>query len=1147
MPESVPSFEDLEPEFREVIHLAEERNKVTISPLQVLAGGWSGAAVYLARVAVAESGSVEHVILKLDRKNPRASADEITRHQSVLDASPPGFARAHIPDLAFDRIETDNVVAIFYTIAGQSLLSFRTLSSYARQSRMETLFSETNRYILDEWNREHTFEALGHPVDLLQRWLGFRLDPGQKIEQFLKDDCHLPAEVGGFIVDGRLLPNPLNCARHPEAWGSIRGVDTAIGLQHGDLNTNNILARFSRMGDLLEGYYLIDFSMFKQAMPLFYDLRYLEMSYLALAIERNVPQSVLDLIVRFSERDIPGADDVPIEMAGVNAVIGSGRHAFDAWVASSHPSLQDDLWAQYWLAGTAAGLNFCHKSGQSSDVRLAGLIFAAASLKRCFEMFGVDMPGEASLLAAEGSSRERATGRARRQMDDPGNLPVPLTGLVGREQELADLAEMLDNPEIRLVSLTGPGGTGKTRLALEVARQLRDQFPDGVFFVDLSQTTDLSLVPTTIAHAMGIREGGRRPLLETLVTELATKQLLLVLDNLEQVVDAAKDISALAAAGPPAKLLITSRVPLHVRGEHEYPVTPLATPSGSDLPLQDALAVDSVALFVRQARFVRPGFEIDQANRESVLEICRRLDGLPLAIEIAAARTNMLPPKALLKKLDHSLDILVGKAQDVSARQQTVRGAIDWSYQLLDESLQATFARLGVFSGGFSLDAAESVCGSMDGEEVFAAIESLLDSSMLRRVKSVEDVPRFEMLQTIREYALERAAEAGIVDELRWSHCAFFAQMAADRRGGGVYGSESGYWLKRYQEEHDNFRLALGWALGHPERGVLPAIAMMSQLTWFWYRHGYLQEGTDWTQRALDLTDAMGDSFERANALTGRAMLALWSGDLLVAEERGKAATAMAEKLKLDQISPLAKLSYGTTLINQGRHKEAYPVLVDAVELFDQMDNAWFKGTVLVHLANVSLAMGNPEEALKWLDTALPLLKQTGDIWNMAFGMNNYGEVSRVLGDYERAEEYYRRTEALYRQADARGDQARLVHSFGYIAMHKGDVGEARSLFIRSLVDFRKLGNHRGIAECLAGLAGLGAIQGSYAWAAPLLAAAQSQMEAISGAWWPADKVEIDAARESIQGALPEAFADLWRQGEVMSIDEAIDYATQPR
>jgi len=451
--------------------------------------------------------------------------------------------------------------------------------------------------------------------------------------------------------------------------------------------------------------------------------------------------------------------------------------------------------------------------------------------------------------------------------------------------------------------------------------------------------------------------------------------------------------------------------------------------------------------------------------------------------------------------------------------------------------------RLGVFSGGFSLEAAESICSPMDSEEVFTAMELLLDNSMLRRAQSIDDEPRFEMLQTLREYALEKASEEAIMDELQAGHCGYFAQLAASVHGGGVFGAESGFWLMRYEEEHDNFRQALAWALDHPDQGVALMIAMMSQLTWFWYRNGYLQEGTEWTERSLRATDGMGESFERAYALTGRAMLALWSGDLLVAESIGREAVDMAERLRLDQIIPTAKLAYGTALINQGRHKEAYPQLVDAVELFDEQDNAWFKGTVLVHLANVSLGMGNPAEALQWLDTALPLLKQTGDIWNMAFGMNNYGEVARVQGDYEKAEAYYKKTQALYEQADAKGDQARLVHSFGYIALQKGEFDEARSLFQKSLEDFRKLGNHRGIAECLAGLAGLAAEQGNAAWAIPLLGAAESQLTDIGGAWWPADRVEIERARELMHSAVPERYEDLWRQGQSMTIEESLAYA----
>ncbi len=240
----------------------------------------------------------------------------------------------------------------------------------------------------------------------------------------------------------------------------------------------------------------------------------------------------------------------------------------------------------------------------------------------------------------------------------------------------------------------------------------------------------------------------------------------------------------------------------------------------------------------------------------------------------------------------------------------------------------------------------------------------------------------------------------------------------------------------------------------------------------------------------------------------------------------------------------MARLAYGTTLVNQGRDKEAYPHLVDAVELFDQQNQPWMKGTTLVHLANVSLGLGDSAQSIKWLDIAMPFMKNSGDPWNMAFTLNNYGEVARAQGDYDKAEGYYRQTEEYYAQADAKGDQARLVHTFGYIAMHKGDFEEARALFEQSLRDFRELGNHRGIAECLAGLAGLATQQGEYGWAAPLLSAAESQMLAQDGAWWPADRVEIERARAQLKAVLGEKFEASWSQGQSMGVDEAIDYAS---
>jgi len=1147
MPESVISFNSLPPEYQRIIQIAEEKHEIAIAPLQELAGGWSGAIIYLVRVASTDSNKVQHLVMKLDRKRPTSSSDEISRHKAVQENSPPEFAKNHIPNMAYERVETEEALAIFYAIAGQSLHSYRTLSSYRRQSRIEALFSVTNHVLLDDWNIDLTFEQFDHPQDLLKRWLGFRLEPGQKIEAFVRETCHLSPDIPGFIAQGNVLPNPLHYARTPEIWGEVRPGDAIVGLQHSDLNTNNILAKFSRQSDEPEGYYLIDFALYKENMPLLYDQRYLEMSYLVHSISRGAASSVMDLIYRYGEHDILDSDQINIEMAGANAAIRSGRVAFANWVRDNHPSLHDDLWGQYWLAGTAAGLSYCHKAGQANEVRLAGLIYAAANLKRYFAMFGLPMPGEASQLFAEG----RVEAAARTGAPQPPavqkpqhNLPASPTNFIGRKTELAELNDLLQRPDVRLISLTGPGGTGKTRLSLEAGRANLDLFPDGVYFIDLAQIWDPSLVSPTIAHTLGIREGGGQPPLETLKGYLGNKDMLLIFDNFEQVTAAAPDVAELLTSAPGIKIIVTSRILLRLRGEQEYPVSPLEVPADLRKPGEDILKYESIALFRQQARSVQPRFEITAENRSAVVEICRRLDGLPLAIEIAAARTRMLPPRGILKRLDQSLSLLVGGPKDLPDRQQTLRQTIDWSYELLEVGEQELFARLGIFAGGFTLDAAEEICKGLD-IDVFSGIETLLNDSLLRQVQSVSDEPRFDMLLTIREYALEKAEEAGIMTDLRWAHCGYFTEMATNNTVEVSFGtSASGMWLQRYDEESDNFRAALSWAFEHPEEGITAVITMMTQLTWFWYRYGHLQEGSEWTERALAATEMMGDSPARALALVGRAYLAMWSGDLVVSDKLAQEAVKISQRISFDQGLSWAELAYGTTLINQGKDKDAYPHLVDAVELYDEQEQSWMKGVTLVHLANVSLGMGDSAQAIKWLDMAMPVLKGSGDQWGMAFGLNNYGEVARALGDYDRAEEFYRQTEALYALADAKGDQARLVHTFGYIAQHKGDYEGAKALFLQSLSDFRELGNHRGIAECLAGLAALAAEQENYEWAAPLLGAAEKQLTSFGGDWWPADRVEIERASERMQAALGDTYQELWTRGQSMAVEDAIHYAT---
>ncbi len=1141
-------FQALPIEYQNVLRLAQDRHQISITPLQTLVGGWSGAMVFLVSVTFHDSERVEHFVLKLDRKNQKAQSDEIRRHDLAVHKSPSDFAAQHLPQLALDGLESDGVLAIFYSIAGHSLYNFRTLSKYHQQSQLEVLFSATNHYLLDEWNANLIFESVDHPQVLLKRWLGFRLDLGQNIEGFLREACRIHPDYPGFIIQGNIFPNPLAYARNRDLWGSVRPGDVMVGLQHGDLNTGNVLASFSQGEENLEGYYLIDFALFKEHMPLLYDQRYLEMSFLADALSQTSMTSVIELVDRMAEDVMLGAHQVPLEMVGVSAAIRAGRVAFDGWVHDNHPSLHDDLWGQYWLAGAAGGLSYCHKAGQPNEIRLTGLIYAAANLKQYFRLFGLKLPTEATQLCSgeeSGSGVMSVKGLASPPAQLSSNLPAPSTQFIGRETALGDIKNLLLQPQVRLVTLTGPGGTGKTRLGLQVGQTMQEHFSHGVYFIDLAAIRDPDLVVTTAAHAIGIREGGGRSPLENSKDYLANKQMLLLFDNFEQVIGAAPVVAELLAAAPGIKVLVTSRIALQLRGEHEYPIPPLSTPMDMDQPLAEILEYEAIALFRQQARSVQPQFDITEENSAAVVEICRRLDGLPLAIEIAAARIKMLPPEALRKRLDHSLKLLVGGAKDLPDRQKTLRLTIDWSFDLLQAEVRTLFTRLGIFAGGFTLDAAERVCNPTGEIDVFTGIETLLNCSLLRQVKSVGDEPRFDMLQTIRDYALEKAEGAGVIESLHRSHCEYFAQLAAGELGPGIYSRESVMWLQRFDEEHDNFRVALAWALQHDD-SVPFAITMITQggLFWFWFRYGHLQEGQEWTERALDSTAGLADSPIRAAALIGAAALAMWAGNLIVAEKLGRESVEMGERLGADPVVAEAKFIYGVTLINQGRDKEAYPHLVDALELFDQQHQLWLKGTALVHLANVSLGLGDPSQAVRWLDMAGSFMKEVGDPWHMAFALSNYGEVARVQGDYDKAEQFYRQTAEWYKQADALGDQARLVNVFGYIAQHKGDFEKAKALFHEGLNDFSKLGNQRGIAECLAGLAGLAAEQGNYEWAAPLLSAAESQLKAHGSAWWPADRPEIERARERLQSALKDRFETFWAQGQTMSLEEAVAYAS---
>ena len=423
------------------------------------------------------------------------------------------------------------------------------------------------------------------------------------------------------------------------------------------------------------------------------------------------------------------------------------------------------------------------------------------------------------------------------------NLPAQPTPLIGRERELDDVLALMRSPDVRMLTFTGPGGTGKTRLGLQAAAELMDEFEDGVFFVALAAIADPTLVAPAIARTLGLTESGNQPLEERLKSYLRDRQTLLVLDNFEHILESAPLLDALLSAASELRVLATSRTALKLYGEHEYLVPPLSLPDPqSILSLESLTQYEAIRLFVDRARAIRPDFSLTEENAPAVVEICARLDGLPLVLELAAARIKLLPPQAMLSRLGDRLKLLTGGARNLPERQRTLRNAIAWSYEMLDEGEKTLFARLAVFSGGSTLEGIEAVCDPQGDlpVEALEGVSSLLDKSLLRQEEGQGAEPRLMMLETIREFASQRLEESGEAEQLRKSHADYCIALAEEAEA-GLQGSEQESWLERLDPEHDNMRSALAWAMeqGMTELGLFLAGALRP----FWYARGYLDEG----------------------------------------------------------------------------------------------------------------------------------------------------------------------------------------------------------------------------------------------------------------------------------------------------------------
>ncbi|HVR89233.1 MAG TPA: adenylate/guanylate cyclase domain-containing protein [Candidatus Limnocylindria bacterium] len=622
----------------------------------------------------------------------------------------------------------------------------------------------------------------------------------------------------------------------------------------------------------------------------------------------------------------------------------------------------------------------------------------------------------------------------------PNNLPTQVTTFIGREAEIAEGLRLLG--ATRLLTLTGPGGTGKTRLSLQLAVEAAESFPDGAFWVPLAPISDPELVPSTIAHSLGVQVSGSESPLQRVTEHVRGKQMLLVLDNMEQILPAAASVAALLAAGSQLKILASSRAPLHISGEQEFPVPPLELPDHLRLPSLDVLAQsDAVRLFIERAMAVKPDFRITAENASAVAEIVFHLEGLPLAIELAAARVKLLTPQAMVPRLKKGLDLLASASADRTDRQRTLRGAIAWSYDLLDDGIKRLFARCAVFVGGAMLPQLEAVCGPADdvGRAVLDGVSELFDQSLLRR-QEVDGEPRFRMLVTIRDYALEKLESSSEADAIHRRHANAYIALAEDSAP-HLQGTDQKRWLDVLELEHDNFRAALDCAIEGQRTEDASRLAFA--LWRFWQVRGHLREGLVWAERTLALPSA--DPSVRARALEAAGGIAYWLADVERAKRFYGEANEIAKRDGRAAERALAAYNYSFAFMVLAREPAVgIPLLEESLAAYREVGDpagigraAWALGQAYV------LGDATRDALLRGRDYVREAYKQhraLGNQFDIGWDLHGIGLAAFKLGDHDEAERSWTEATRIFADADDASGLLLMFSNLGELAKARGDL-----------------------------------------------------------------------------------------------------------